>query len=52
MIEMSDVFKIVYEGGNAEIVEKKSRFISYVRPVNSEEEAVAFLDEIKKKDEK
>ena len=46
---MSEGFKIVYEGGEAEIVEKKSRFIAYVRPVNTEEEAVRFIDEIKKK---
>lgn len=42
-------FKIVYEGGVGEIEEKKSRFIAYVKPVNSEEEASAFIDEIKKK---
>ena len=42
-------FKIVYEGAVAEIVEKKSRFIAYVRPVNTEEEATSFIDEIKKK---
>ena len=46
---MSDGFKIIYEGAEAEIVEKKSRFIAYVRPVNTEEEAVSFIDEIKKK---
>lgn len=46
---MSEGFKIVYEGGEAEVVEKKSRFIAYVRPVNTEEEAVSFIDEIKKK---
>lgn len=46
---MSEGFKIIYEGAKAEIVEKKSRFIAYVRPVNSEEEAVSFIDEIKKK---
>ncbi len=46
---MEDGFKIVYEGGSAEIVEKKSRFIAYVQPVNSEEEAVSFIDGIKKK---
>ena len=34
--------KTVYSGGEAEIVEKKSRFIATVRPVSSEEEAVAF----------
>lgn len=42
-------FKIVYEGGVGEIEEKKSRFIAYVKPVNSEEEASAFIEEIKKK---
>ncbi len=46
---MSDGFKIIYEGAVAEVVEKKSRFIAYVRPVNTEEEATAFIDEIKKK---
>lgn len=46
---MSEGFKIIYEGAEAEIVEKKSRFIAYVRPVNTEEEAVSFIDEIKKK---
>jgi len=35
-------------GGEAEIVEKKSRFIATVRPVSSEEEAVAFIAEMKK----
>ena len=33
--------KTVYAGGEGEIVEKKSRFIANVRPVSSEEEAVA-----------
>lgn len=41
--------KTVYCGGEGEIVEKKSRFIATVRPVNSEEEAVAFINEMKKK---
>ena len=41
--------KTVYSGGEAEIVEKKSRFIATVRPVSSEEEAVAFIAEMKKK---
>ena len=41
--------KTVYSGGEAEIVEKKSRFIATVRPVTSEEEAVAFINEMKKK---
>ncbi|MBR5127030.1 MAG: YigZ family protein [Roseburia sp.] len=41
--------KTVYSGGEGEIVEKKSRFIATVRPVCSEEEAVAFINEMKKK---
>lgn len=41
--------KIVYEGGEGEVVEKKSRFIATVRPVGSEEEAAAFIAEMKKK---
>ena len=41
--------KTVYSGGEGEIVEKKSRFIATVRPVESEEEAVAFINEMKKK---
>ncbi len=42
-------YRVVYEGKEAEIVEKKSRFIATVRPVENEEEAVAFINEMKKK---
>ena len=42
-------YRVVYEGGEGEIVEKKSRFIATVRPVETEEEAVAFVNEMKKK---
>lgn len=42
-------YRVVYEGGEGEIVEKKSRFIATVRPIETEEEAVAFINEIKKK---
>ncbi|MCD9024075.1 YigZ family protein [Cohnella silvisoli] len=35
--------------GSAEIVIKKSRFIGHARPVESEDEAVAFIEELKKK---
>ncbi|MCI8582830.1 MAG: YigZ family protein [Dorea sp.] len=41
--------KIVYRGGQGEIVEKKSRFIATVRPVSNEEEALAFIEEMRKK---
>lgn len=40
---------IIIEGGTGEIVEKKSRFIANVRPVKNEEEAMAFVNEMKKK---
>ena len=46
---MKEQIKIVYRGGEGEIVEKKSRFIATVRPVDTEEEAVQFIDEMKKK---
>ncbi|MBQ4564245.1 MAG: YigZ family protein [Lachnospiraceae bacterium] len=42
-------YTTVAEGGQGEIVEKKSRFIATVRPVSSEEEAISFIDEMKKK---
>ena len=35
--------------GEAEYVEKRSRFLGHVRPVESEEEARAFIAEMKKK---
>lgn len=39
----------VYKGGQGEITEKKSRFIATVRTVESEDEAVSFINETKKK---
>ena len=41
--------RVVYKGGQGEIIEKKSRFIATIRPVENEEEAVAFINEMKKK---
>ena len=41
-------YKIVYSGGSSEIVEKKSRFIATVRPVETEEEADMHLGDVKK----
>ena len=46
---MPQQYKILYRGGEGEIVEKKSRFIATTRPVKSEEEAIAFIEEMKKK---
>ncbi|MCI8549427.1 MAG: YigZ family protein [Lachnospiraceae bacterium] len=38
-----------YQGGEGELVEKKSRFIATVCPVKTEEEATAFIEEMRKK---
>lgn len=49
MSKNSDGRLYVYRGGQGEIIEKKSRFIATVKPVKSEEEAVSFINETKKK---
>ena len=36
-------YRTIYQGAEAEIVEKKSRFIAEVFPVDSEEEAMEHL---------
>ena len=46
---MLEQYKTVLEGGEGEITEKKSRFIATVRHVESEEEALAFIEEMRKK---
>lgn len=43
------MYKAVYKGGEGEIIEKKSRFIATVRPVETEEEANSFIEEMRKK---
>ena len=43
-----DYIKLI-EGAEGEIVEKKSRFIAQIAPVETEEEAYAFIEKIKKK---
>ncbi|MBZ4645101.1 MAG: uncharacterized protein JG777_590 [Clostridia bacterium] len=42
-------YKTVYQYGQAEIIEKKSRFIASVKPVTTEQEAVDFINELKSK---
>lgn len=44
-----NAYRIVYEGGEGEIIEKKSRFIATVRPIETEEEAIEFIAKMKKK---
>lgn len=46
---MVEKYKCLYIGGQGEIVEKKSRFIATLEPVESEEEAIAFIEKMKKK---
>ncbi len=41
-------YRIIYKGGIGEIEEKKSRFIASIAPVNTEEEAVVFINAKKK----
>lgn len=47
--EFNQPYKILLDGGVGEFVEKKSRFIATVCKVEKEEEAVRFIEEMKKK---
>lgn len=42
-------YRTILEEAEGEIIEKKSRFIATVRPVKTEQEARAFIEEMKKK---
>ena len=44
-----DAYKVLLEGGQGEIIEKKSRFIATVAKCETEEEAVRFIERTKKK---
>lgn len=46
---MDSSLKIISEGGTGEVVEKKSRFIASVFPVHSEEEALGYISQVRKK---
>lgn len=46
---MEESYKILYEGGSGELVEKKSRFIAAAVPVKTEEAALEFIEAQKKK---
>ncbi len=41
-------YRTVKRFGSAEVVIKKSRFIGYAKPVETEDEAIAFIESIKK----
>lgn len=47
--ELNGGYRVVLEGGQGEIVEKRSRFIATVRRAETEQEAVAFIEEMRKK---
>ncbi len=42
-------YKTIERSASAELVEKRSRFIGYAKPVKTQTEAVAFINEIKSK---
>ncbi len=44
-----DVYRTVSEQSESLLVEKKSKFISNVKPVDNEEDAIAFVNEIRSK---
>ena len=45
---MAQGIKILYKGGVGELEEKKSRFIANTLPISSQEEALEFIEKIKK----
>ena len=45
---MLEQYKTVIKQGQAEIIEKKSRFIATIRPVKTEQQAKEFIEEMKK----
>ena len=44
-----DTYKTVNEFAFDELIEKRSRFIGYCKPVSTQDEAIAFINEIKSK---
>lgn len=46
---MAERYRTIFDGGVGELVEKKSRFIATVEMVESEEEAIEFIERMKKK---
>lgn len=46
---MVESYRTVYKGGTGEVIEKKSRFIADIKLIETEEEALAFIEERRKK---
>lgn len=49
MEEIMDAYKTVHQGGVGEFVMKKSKFIATVSPAQTEEEALEFIESLRKK---
>lgn len=45
---LQENYRTVYQGGTGEIIEKKSRFIANILPVTTEDEALAFIERMRK----
>ena len=45
---MAETFRVPFQASDSEFVEKRSRFISHLLPVESEEDARAFIAQMKK----
>ncbi len=48
MEQLVESYQTVFQGGTGEIVMKKSRFIATIRPVENEEEALEFIEGLRK----
>ncbi|KPU27993.1 hypothetical protein TR13x_01200 [Caloranaerobacter sp. TR13] len=46
---MKNKYKTLHEYGKDEIIINKSKFIGYAKPINSEQEAIEFINEIRAK---
>lgn len=46
---MDEIYNVILKEYKSEIVEKKSRFIASAKPVKSEQEALAYINEVSKK---
>lgn len=44
---MDKIYRTIFDYGEDDTIINKSRFIGYAMPINSEEEALAFIDKIK-----
>ena len=49
MKKLIEQYQALFDGGQGEVIEKRSRFIANVRPVTTEEEAQCFIEEMRKK---